>query len=113
MNSDLKAYIGITVRNARERKEWTQERLAEEIQKSVETVSNVERGFTHTGLATLEKIAMALDVPIRDFFPDDNYAEISVKRLRKEEELRGLVRSLSDDDIEVATRQIAALAERR
>jgi transcriptional regulator with XRE-family HTH domain len=57
---DLKSHIGIRVRSARRRSGLTQERLAEVVAKTVETISNIERGHTLTGLGTLERIAKAL-----------------------------------------------------
>ena len=113
MKGDLKHYIGTAVRAARERKGWTQDRLAEEIEKAVETISNIERGFTYTGIATLERISEALQVPIREFFPADHVRTISPERQRNELVLEGLVRSLPDSDLEIAVGQVRVLSERR
>jgi len=38
------------------------------VAKAVETISNIERGHTLTGLETLERIAKALGMPIIYFF---------------------------------------------
>lgn len=49
----------------------TQLQLADQLGKSVETISNFERGKTLIGLLTLESLARHLDVGMKDFF-DDN-----------------------------------------
>jgi transcriptional regulator with XRE-family HTH domain len=109
MARDLKSHIGVAVRAARERKGWTQEQLAELVEKATETISNIERGSTATGLATLERLAHELGVPVREFFPDgtDHWSG-SVERLRKEQELITLARRLSDRELDVALRQVRA-----
>ena len=52
MANNLKTYLGAKVREARHAKGLTQEQLAERIEKTVETVSNIERGHTFTGPKT-------------------------------------------------------------
>ncbi len=48
----------------------TQEQLAEKLGRSVETVSNLERGISMPGDATLDRLAHALDVSIDDLLID-------------------------------------------
>lgn len=113
MATNLKSYIGMSVRAARERRGWTQEQLAEQVEKAVETISNIERGFSHTTLPTLERLAEALGVHISELFPaDPAYGSGALERHRKERELVLLARTLSDSDLDVALRQMKALAER-
>ena len=66
MKNNLKKLIGNRVREARKNKGLTQEDLAALIDKTVETVSNIERGVKLPGLATLEDIRKALDVKLSD-----------------------------------------------
>ena len=65
---DLKQHIGIRVRAARTRRGLTQEGVAEQIGKAAETVSNIERGQTLTGLDTLERLSRCLQIPVSEFF---------------------------------------------
>ena len=44
MAMNMKIMIGLQVRTVRNRKDLTQEQLAEAIDRTVETVSNIERG---------------------------------------------------------------------
>ncbi|MFT6077591.1 MAG: transcriptional regulator with XRE-family HTH domain [Rickettsiales bacterium] len=66
MKNDFKKLIGNRVRKARKNKGLTQEELAALIDKTVETVSNIERGVKLPGLATLEDIRKALGVKLSD-----------------------------------------------
>jgi transcriptional regulator with XRE-family HTH domain len=66
MKNDLKKLIGNRVREARKNKGLTQEDLAALIDKTVETISNIERGVKLPGLATLEDIRKALGVKLSD-----------------------------------------------
>ncbi len=66
MKNNLKKLIGNRVREARKNKGLTQEELAALIDKTVETVSNIERGVKLPGLATLEDIRKVLGVKLSD-----------------------------------------------
>ena len=76
----------------------------------METVSNVERGHTLTGLETLEGIARAVGTPIGHFFegyrPD---RRITVRRARLEQELLDEIEKLSDGQVGLAARLIKAI----
>ena len=67
---DLKSHIGIRMKSARRRAGLTQEQLSEAVDKAVETISNIERGHSVTGVETLEQIAKALGTPVSYFFED-------------------------------------------
>ncbi len=66
MKNDLKKIIGKRVQIYRKQRSLTQEELAEKIDKTVETVSNIERGIKLPGLATLEDIRKALGVSLSE-----------------------------------------------
>jgi transcriptional regulator with XRE-family HTH domain len=66
MKNDLKKLIGKRVREARKNKGLTQEDLAALIDKTVETVSNIERGIKLPGLATLEEMRKVLGVKLSE-----------------------------------------------
>ena len=66
MKNDFKKLVGSRIREARKAKGLTQEDLAALIEKTVETVSNIERGMKLPGLATLEDIRRVLDVKLSD-----------------------------------------------
>ena len=114
MANNLKTYLGAKVREARHAKGLTQEQLAERIEKTVETVSNIERGHTFTGLETLERIARCLDTPLQDLFEGfEERRHVSRGRLDLELEIQSLVRGLSDKDVRSAIELVGVLAKRR
>lgn len=69
MNKEkLHKEFGKLVQFYRKEKGLTQEDLAEAIDKSVETVSNIERGFASTRIATAADIARVLDIELQQLF---------------------------------------------
>jgi transcriptional regulator with XRE-family HTH domain len=113
MTIPLKQRIGIRLRSMRERAGLTQERLAALVDRTPETISNIERGHTLPSLATLEDLSRHLETLIRDFFDEEaGEGKASRRRLELDLRLRGLAAALSDDDLEVACEQIQALTKR-
>jgi len=107
---DLKTHIGHRVKAARQQAGLTQEELADAVGKAVETISNLERGHTLTGIDTLEGIAGALGAPIGFFF--EGYAsgrKLSRRRAKLFEQVQSRCGQLSDEQIEIAIRLLAAL----
>jgi transcriptional regulator with XRE-family HTH domain len=107
---NLKSHIGLRVKSSRRRAGLTQEQLAERVGKAVETISNIERGHSITGLETLEQIALVLHIPIIYFF-EGFMPERRVTRRRAEaqQHLLECADKLSDDQIAVAVRLLDAL----
>ncbi len=66
--STLRAKFGRRLRELRKQKDLTQEQLAEAAQISVEFLSNMERGVNAPSFETLERLAMALNVDVKEFF---------------------------------------------
>jgi transcriptional regulator with XRE-family HTH domain len=61
--------MALLLRAHRERRVWSVRRLAEEAGVSFVTVSRIENGHLSPTVAMLEKLAKALDISARDFFP--------------------------------------------
>jgi len=59
-----KRQIGLRVRAHRLERRLTQEQLAEQIGRSVESISNLERGVSSPSETTLHRLARALEVPV-------------------------------------------------
>jgi transcriptional regulator with XRE-family HTH domain len=94
MGVDLKVQIGARLRAIRTARGLTQEQVAALIERSTETVSNIERGTTLVGLDTLSKISHGLKVPISEFIPETSNNRPRATDIR----LRDIARTLSDHD---------------
>ena len=113
MTINLKQTIGIQVRTARNGRGLTQEELAEQIDMTTETVSNIERGCTLPEMKTLDRLSRSLEIPLLDFFGDETeFSGASLNRVKMEMKIREIARHLSDSDLEVAVKQIEALSNR-
>lgn len=64
----LKLRFGRRLRLLRRRRDLTQEQLAELINVSVESISNMERGINAPSFETLEKLEAALQMPVHLMF---------------------------------------------
>ena len=72
MMEKLRVQFGKKLRDLRKEKGKTQEQLAETASISVDFLSLVERGINAPSFETLEKLARALDVPVRQLFNFDS-----------------------------------------
>ena len=80
----------------------TQEALAGQVDKAVETISNIERGHTAAGLATLDQIAQVLGLPLRHFFEEAEIAQnLNQARLDAELSLQREARALTDEELRI------------
>ena len=71
MKNDFKKLVGNKIKIARKAKGLTQEDLAEKIDKTVVTVSNIERGIKLPGLSTLNDIRKTLKVSLSELIDFD------------------------------------------
>ncbi len=68
MPMDIKQKFGIKVRELREKKDISQERLAELAGLDRTYISGIERGKRNVAVVNIEKVAKALGVKIKDLF---------------------------------------------
>jgi transcriptional regulator with XRE-family HTH domain len=110
---DMKHHIGLRAKSARLKRGMTQEQLAEQVEKSTETISNLERGFYMTGLETLQRIGQCLDVPMTYFFKGaEKASRIDKPRFALELEFSRLGEELPDDDLRLSIRLVKAVTDR-
>jgi transcriptional regulator with XRE-family HTH domain len=72
MNRRIGIELGKRIRQVRESRGLTQSHLAKLAGKSIETISNFERGRTIPSIQTLSHMAEALDLPLGQFFALDH-----------------------------------------
>lgn len=58
--------LGLRIKAFRLERRLTQQQLAEKLDRSIEAVSNIERGISVPGDATLHRLAKVLDVSLDD-----------------------------------------------
>jgi transcriptional regulator with XRE-family HTH domain len=108
-------YIGDRLRGLRKRRLLTQEQLAKRSGVGVATITRVERNQVEPQAGTLRKLAEALGVEIRDFFPDAQ--AVSLKQWLEErcghaylalsfDELRQFLQDAEDLDGQLERRQL-------
>lgn len=112
MSKDLKSSVAIVVRAARQRLGLTQEDLAARVERTPESISNIERGLQLPNIETLLDLSEILGVPIADFFEGHaRKTKVSLKRTKLEAQFREIARELSDRDLGIAVRQATAFLE--
>jgi DNA-binding XRE family transcriptional regulator len=107
MTVDLKLDLGTKIRAAREVKRLSQEQLAEMIDRTPESISNIERGRTLPSLDTAQALCLHLGLKLGDLFTDDD--ERSPERVARETAALQRLRDLALPELEVAEATIAAL----
>lgn len=73
-------YLGQKLRKLRKEQNLTQLELAQQVGITNGQVSTIERGVSSPSLATLHRIARALNVPMNEFFVDDRQREVELLR---------------------------------
>jgi transcriptional regulator with XRE-family HTH domain len=76
-------YLGQKLRKLRKEQNLTQLELAQQVGITNGQVSTIERGVSSPSLATLHRIARALNVPMQEFFEDERNKEVEVTRKGK------------------------------
>lgn len=107
---DSKSRFGIQLRSIRKRRGLTQERLAELIDRSVDAVSNMERGISLPGYETLRRLAEKLSVPLTELAEAMEAAPVDdPERVDLLTRLSGLARELDTRNLQIAVEHLEAL----
>ena len=108
---DKKLRFGTQLRAIRKQRGLTQEELAEMIDRSVDAVSNMERGISLPSYETLGRLADRLGIPAKELtenLEDDRTTD--PERIELETRLNDIARSLDKQNLRIALEQIAVLA---
>ena len=113
MTKSVEKLIGAQIAKIRNDREITQERLAELIKVTTETISRLERGVSIPSIKTLEKISQALHTSLKDIF-DFEYLEEPNKSGTFGHEIARLIAFLKTknaDDIKMCYRLLKGIFE--
>ncbi len=108
---DLKDRVASRIKTIRKLRRLTQEQLAQRVDRTVFAISQLERGKSLPSFETLERLSVALEVPVKEFFDDGSEAAtMSPHRLSLTTALADRIRSMEDDQIEMTLRMIEAMS---
>lgn len=98
----FKEIVGAKVKAARLAKGFSQEELAAAVERSVHSISQIERGINSPSAETLAALSAELGLPIENFLPDQQSAgtKVSVSRQKLVLELMAAVEPLDEKKIE-------------
>ena len=105
--------VGIRIKQLRKARHLTQEQLAEQVERSVDAISALERGKSLPNFETIERLATVLGVAVREFFDFPEDRGESPKRQALVLRLVEGVRGLNDGDLEAVVAQVEAFAKAR
>ncbi|MEW5994801.1 MAG: helix-turn-helix transcriptional regulator [Candidatus Zixiibacteriota bacterium] len=109
---DKKHRFGTQLRAIRKQRGLTQEQLAELIDRSVDAVSNMERGISLPSYETLGRLADKMGVPMRELMDAVEGEEpADPERVELEARLTVLARSLEKRNLRIALEQMAVLSK--
>jgi len=110
--STLRRQVGALVRHHRELAGLTQAELGDKIGKALESIGRIERGEVAPSLMTLDELATALGIEVRDLF---GIGEFAAKDRRGDPLVRIVERlaGLGADDIEWADKLLALALSRK
>lgn len=109
--AEFKRLFGQKVQSYRRQRNLTQEELAERIQRSTDTVSNIERGVSSTRIETAFRIAEVLGVPVVEFFDVETLAPADRERRELIRKLLDVVATEQPDVLETVIRQAGDLVQ--
>jgi len=114
MPSEQPSRFGALIRQLRDERGWTQEKLAREADITVTSVSNVERGATKPNAETVEKLAAAFGLEPGDLDPRrlGDAVAASARTVAQRQAIRRLL-ALPDSDIEAIVQFLDERTEQR
>jgi transcriptional regulator with XRE-family HTH domain len=107
----IKKRFGLRLKALRKAAGLTQMDLAEAIDRSEDSISQMERGISWPGPETLEVLATALKIHSGAFFDEPKEARSKASRLQALTDANILLRRLPDRDLARAVEVLRAMAD--
>jgi transcriptional regulator with XRE-family HTH domain len=104
--------LGPRLKALRKQKRMTQDQLAAHMGRSVDAISNLERGKSLPNFETIELLCEVLEIELKVLF-DFEERSLPPRQSQLLEELQALARDLSTGDLELAVEQVRAIRKRR
>jgi len=111
MSSSMKRTVGLRIREARKAAGLTQDALAERLDRTVESISNLERGKSLPSLEGLAAIARELGLRLSDLVADIEAGSADREQLELESRAMAAIRALDKPRLRIAVKQLEALRE--
>lgn len=109
----LEHSVGIRIRAFRKQRGLTQERLAEIVERTPDSISQIERGINLPKFETLWRLAEALEVPVSSFFAGLSEEASNPQREELLAELSARVAELTDRELEKLLDVVRSLWDRK
>lgn len=106
MEESTKKLLGVRIKELRKTRGLSQERLSGKIDIDPKHISRVESGRSFPSLDTLEKLANALQVEVKDFFEFAHEAK-NTKELK--EIINNLLKEVDDEQLRLVVKFLRAL----
>lgn len=103
--TNFKKALGLRISYLRKLRNLSQEDLAESINKSKNTISNIERGCNSAKLDTYEEIARALSVSVNELFIVEDMNHDSIRR-KKICNIINILEKLDEETLSAVCKQI-------
>jgi transcriptional regulator with XRE-family HTH domain len=111
--NEFNRLLGQRIKKLRKAKKLSQEALAEAIDKSVDTISNIERGKFAPRLDTASEIANALDVELFELFQVRKMPLEDKEKMKLLDEIFDLLKDQSDEILQFTLSQTKELVSLR
>ncbi len=97
----MQLVIGRHTKRLRKQRGWTQVKLADELNMSLDMIGRIERGQASPSLSTLKHLALTLDTRPELMLVDDfMIPEVSLERERAYGRLHDLLSAVDDDELD-------------
>ncbi len=101
--------FGLKIKKIRKANGLSQEELAEKIDKTVDTVSSIERGLSSPRIETAIDLSQVLDVPLHELFQVSELPVTDKERMELLEEINDLLKTQTPELLRTSLEQIKQL----